>query len=35
VKAQSELFKRIEEKIDQIDRLRSELRTIVDERSAG
>ena len=35
VKAQSELFKRIEEKIDQIERLRSELKTIVDERSAG
>jgi Arc/MetJ-type ribon-helix-helix transcriptional regulator len=35
VKAQSELFKRIEEKIDQIDRLRSELKTIVDEKTAG
>jgi hypothetical protein len=33
VKAQSELFKRIEEKIDQIERLRSELKTIVDERN--
>ena len=32
VKAQSELFKRIEEKIDQIERLRSELKSIVDER---
>jgi len=31
VKAQSDLFKRIEEKIDQIDRLRSELRMIVDQ----
>jgi Arc/MetJ-type ribon-helix-helix transcriptional regulator len=31
VKAQSALFKRIEEKIDQIERLRSELKTIVDE----
>src|SRR5215467_12772861 len=35
VTAQSDLFKRIEEKIDQIDRLRSELRMIVDQRSAG
>jgi hypothetical protein len=35
VKAQSDLFKRIEEKIDQIERLRSELKTIVDERPAG
>lgn len=35
VKAQSALFKRIEEKIDQIERLRSELKTIVDERHAG
>jgi len=34
VKAQSELFQRIEEKIDQIERLRSELRTIVDEHPA-
>src|SRR5215475_15388207 len=31
VKAQSELFKRIEEKIDQIDRLRAELKMIVDQ----
>jgi len=35
VKAQSALFKRIEEKIDQIERLRSELKTIVDEQHAG
>jgi hypothetical protein len=35
VKAQSELFKRIEEKIDQIERLRSELKSIVDERQAS
>jgi len=35
VKAQGELFKRIEEKIDQIERLRSELKTIVDERHGG
>src|SRR5262249_16614001 len=35
VKAQSALFKRIEEKIDQIERLRSELKTIVDEQHPG
>ncbi len=35
VKAQSDLFKRIEEKIDQIERLRSELKTIVDEQHPG
>jgi hypothetical protein len=35
VKAQSELFKRIEEKIDQIERLRSELKTIVDTQPGG
>ena len=35
VKAQSDLFKRIEEKIDQIDRLRSELKMIVDQQHGG
>jgi len=32
VKAQADLFRRIEEKIDQIDRLRSELKLIVDQQ---
>jgi Arc/MetJ-type ribon-helix-helix transcriptional regulator len=35
VKAQADLFKRIEEKIGQIERLRSELKTIVEEQHPG